>query len=180
MNVVDFVNKEYQSIVAFLDESQQPSLSSDVNKHFKKVLVLSSASYFEHQIQSILVDFITKETNNNVKAVNFFKKKAISLQFHTYFYWGEKNNPHSPGKNANQFFSLFGDEFKKEMEKLIKENDDLKKAVESFIEIGHLRNILVHSNFAAYDLENKTTEEVYQLYKEGLVFVDFIKMKLQE
>ena len=163
MNPVDTVNDEYISIVKYLDDSSQPSLSSDVNKYFKKILILSSASYFEHLIQDALVTFISRETGNNIKAVNLFKKKAISMQYHTYFSWGEKNNPDKPGVNANTFFSLFGEEFKKEMESEVNNNDVLKDSMKSFIEIGHLRNILVHSNFAAYNLDGSSPNRVGKL-----------------
>ncbi len=180
MTPVETLNDEYKSIVSFLNEKDQPSLSSDVNKYFKKVIVLSSASYFEHEIQNVLIEFISKETNNNVKALNFFKKKAIGMQYHTYFTWGEKDNPDKPGKNANTFFSLFGDDFKKNIESEIKNNEDLEKSVKAFLEVGHLRNILVHSNFAAYNLDNKTTEEIFELYIKSLPFIEYIKIKLNE
>lgn len=178
MTPVDSLNEEYQAIVHYLDEQLQPSMSSDVNKYFKKIIVLSSASYFEHAIQEILVDFITKETNSNNKAVNFFKKKAISLQYHTFFSWGEKNNPDKPGNNANSFFALFGDDFKKEVETEIKASEEIKESIKAFLEIGHLRNILVHSNFAAYNLDNKTSNEIFQLFQKGLPFITYIKEKL--
>lgn len=175
---VESLNEEYKAIVSFLDGSRQPSLSSDVNKHFKKVIVLSSASYFEHEIQEILIKFVVTETRDNKKAVNFFKKKAIGMQYHTFFKWGEKGNPDKPGKNANVFFSLFGEDFKKEVETEIKNNPQLETSVKAFLEIGHLRNILVHSNFAAYNLDNKTTDDIFELYKSGLLFVDYIRNKL--
>lgn len=178
MNPVEILNQEYQSIVGFLEQNGQPSLSSDVNRYFKKVFVLSSASYFEHKIQEILVQFISRETNNNSLAINFFKKKAIGMEYHTYFTWGEKNNPDKPGKNANSFFSLFGDDFKKQVEAEIKASVTLEVAVKSFLEIGHLRNILVHSNFAAYDILNKTTDEIFTLYQNGLPFIEYIENKL--
>lgn len=178
MTPVDILNQEYQSIVGFLDQNGQPSLSSDVNRYFKKVIALSSASYFEHKIQEILVQFISRETNNNSLAISFFKKKAIGMQYHTYFTWGEKDNPDKPGKNANSFFSLFGEDFKKQVETEIKASVDLEAAVKSFLEIGHLRNILVHSNFAAYDIENKTAGEIFILYKNGLPFIEYIENKL--
>lgn len=175
MTPVDVLNEEYMSIVTFLNENSQPSLSSDVNKYFKKVIVLSSASYFEHRIQETLINFVKQETNNNSRALNFFKKKAIGMQYHTYFSWGEKDNPDKPGRNANTFFSLFGDDFKKDAESRIKSSTDLEEAMRSFLEVGHLRNILVHSNFAAYNLDNKTTEEIVSLYKKGLPFIDFLE-----
>lgn len=49
--------------------------------------------------------------------------------------------------------------------------------MKSFLEIGHLRNILVHSNFASYSLLDKTVEEIYELYNEGLGFVEYLKSK---
>lgn len=178
MTPVDILNEEYKSIVGFLDDSIQPSLSSDVNKYFKKVIALSSASYFEHKIQEILVEFVTRESNSNSMVINIFKKKAITMQYHTYFEWGEKDNPDKPGKNANKFFSLFGDDFKKQVEDEIKKSAELETSMKAFLEVGHLRNILVHSNFAAYNLDNKTTKDIFDLYKTGIKFVEFIREKL--
>lgn len=179
MTPVDILKQEYQSIVGYLEQNAQPSLSSDVNRYFRKVIALSSGSYFEHRIQEILVQFISRETNNNSRVISFFKKKAIGMQYHSYFACGEKDQPEKPGKNANAFFSLFGDEFKKEVELEINNSKDLESAVKAFLEIGHLRNILVHSNFAAYKLEHKTTDEIFQLYKNALPFIEYIEKKLQ-
>jgi hypothetical protein len=175
MTPVDILTSEYNAIVEFLNQNGQPSLSSDVNKYFKKVIILSSASYFEHQIQEILVNFITQKSNDDLRVLNFFKKKAISMQYHTYFSWGEKDNPDRPGKNANSFFSLFGQDFKNNAVERIKQNQELEESMKAFIEIGHLRNILVHSNFAAYNLDNKTTEEIVSLYKKSIPFLAFIQ-----
>lgn len=176
--VVDSLQNEYISILSFLKESNETSLASDLNKHFKKILVLSSASFFESEIYKILIECVTQKTNNDSRIVNFLKKKAISQQYHTYFKWGEKNDPAKPGKNANTFFSLFGDDFKVIAAKEVEENEELGKSILAFIELGHLRNILVHSNFASYNLDTKTTEEIYSLYKNSLKFIDYIKQKL--
>ncbi len=178
MTAVDSIYNEYIQILAFLQENKQPSLESDVNKNFKKIILLSSASFFEYEIQNILIEFISKSSNENIKVVNFLKKKAIGMQYHTYFSWGEKNEPNKPGKNANTFFSLFGDDFKNEADNDVKQNKDLDNSIKAFIELGHLRNILVHSNFASYNLENKTTEELYQLYNKAFAFIDYLKNKL--
>lgn len=179
MTVVDTLQQEYSLIVDFLSTKSQPSLASDVNKHFKKVLILSSASYFEHEIQNILTSFVANRSNDNVMVISLLKQKAIYQQYHTYFNWGTKNEPTKPGKNANTFFSLFGDDFKKEMEILIKQNVKLDESIKAFVEIGHLRNILVHSNFASYNFDNKTTDEIYSLYGKGLKFIEFVKEKLK-
>jgi RiboL-PSP-HEPN len=175
MTPVDILNQEYQSIVGFLNDKGQPSMSSDVDKHFKKVITLSSASYFEHKIREILIGFITRGTNNNNLMLSFFKKKAIERQYHTYFSWEEKDKP---GKSANSFFSLFGEDFKKEVTAEIKASELLDDAVKSFLEIGYLRNILIHSNLAAYDIQDKTAGEIFTLYKKGLIFIEYMEKKL--
>ena len=179
MNPVESINEEYKGIVDFLVEQKQPSLSSAVNKYFTKILVLSAASYFEHKIQEILIEFVSSKSSNDIRVMNFLKKKAIGQQYHTFFAWGEKNNPHKPGKNANSFFGLFGEKFKKDLEDEIKKDVHLSEAVKAFLEIGHLRNLLVHSNFAAYSLDFKTSEEVFLLYKKANNFLTFIRGKLK-
>ncbi len=179
MGAVESISKEYKGIVSFLEEQKQPSLQSDVNKYFTKILVLSAASYFEHQIQEILIEFVSNTSNKDLRVTNFLKKKAIGQQYHTYFNWGEKNNPNKPGKNANTFFSLFGEDFKSNLETEIKTNEELDKSVKAFLEIGHLRNLLVHSNFAAYSLDFKTSDEVFSLYEKATGFIKFIDKKLK-
>lgn len=179
MTIIDTLYAEYLDIVSFLNDKSQPSLSSDTDRYFKKIIVLSSASFFEHEIQNILVNFISMSTNDNLKLINLLKKKAIGGNYHTFFAWGEKNNPDKPGKNANVFFSLFGDDFKIEVQEIIKNNENLSGSIKAFLEIGHLRNILVHSNFAAYNLDNKTTEEIYELHKKSVDFIEFIRQKMK-
>jgi len=179
MGPVESISKEYEGIVDFLKEQKQPSLQSDVNKHFTKILVLSAASYFEHQIQEILIEFVSVTSNKDLRVTNFLKKKAIGQQYHTFFNWGEKNNPRKPGKTANSFFALFGEDFKKELSEEIKNNEDLDKSIKAFLEIGHLRNLLVHSNFAAYSLDFKTSDEIFVLYQKAMNFVKFVEEKLK-
>jgi hypothetical protein len=179
MSIVDRLYADYSDIISFLNTESQPSLSSDTDKYFKKIIVLSSASFFEHEIQNILIDFIKDKTNGSLRILNFLKKKAIGGNYHTFFAWGEKNNPDKPGKNANVFLSLFGDDFKTEIQNEIKENVKLSESMRAFLEIGHLRNILVHSNFAAYNFDNKTTQEIYILHKESVLFIDFLRDKLK-
>lgn len=93
------------------------------------------------------------------------KQKAIDRQYHTYFNWDENN--------VNKFFSLFGSTFKEKRKQDVKNNPDLQSAIKSFIELGGERNKLVHQNFADYTIE-KTAEEVYELYHQATIFIDFL------
>ena len=187
-NPVEQIKLEYDELVDYLT-SQQPSLLNDLNKNFRKVLLLSAGSYFENQITSILSNFVRNKSNNDERIINFLEKQAISQKYHTLFSWGEKDKPESPGKNANTFFKLFGDNFKTQIEAEIKqkpadtpeqiaEKIKLNESIEAFIEIGHLRNILVHSNFAAYNYDQKTTEEIYTLFLKAEPFLTYLNTKL--
>jgi hypothetical protein len=188
LNPVEQLKSEYDALVEYLT-TQQPSLLNDLNKNFRKVLLLSAGSYFENQITTILSDFVRAKSNNDERIVSFLEKQAISQKYHTLFSWGEKDKPQSPGKNANTFFKMFGDNFKTQVDLDLKNQKTdtpeqttkrkyLNDSIEAFIEIGHLRNILVHRNFAAYNYDQKTTEEIYALFQKAEPFLTYLIIKL--
>jgi hypothetical protein len=94
--------------------------------------------------------------------------KALKRQYFTYFDWENKR----PGP----FFSLLGEDIGEKL-KAESKVDPLKSSVEAFLELGFLRNSLVHQNFAGYVFE-KTNEEVYALYQRASVFVDRVLQAL--
>lgn len=189
-NPVANLKSQYDEIVAYLEDEGQVSLSDNFKSNFRKVLILSAGSYFEHEITDILKEFVIAKSNNDSRIVHFLEKQAINKKYHTLFDWGKQDNPESPGNNANTFFKLFGEDFKRQREDDLKrrsgdtpEQTALKEktqgAIEAFIEIGHLRNILVHSNFAAYNYEQKTAEEIYALFQKAEQFLGYLREKLR-
>lgn len=168
---VDRLYDESITIIHTLEKINEPSLAIYAGDNFRKALVLAAASYFEHSVSSCVLEFIQERTNGSSVVVSFVKNKAISRQYHTWFKWDESN--------ANQFFGLFGSEFKQMMSDKIKKNDDLKDSVRAFLEVGNERNKLVHQDFASFSLE-KTLEEIYALYKKSLLFVDGLSGYLRE
>jgi hypothetical protein len=178
-NPVKQLKEEYSAIGQYLLDTGEVSLHSDLNKHFRKVLILSAGSYFEHKITAILSDFANEKSNKDERIKNFLVNQAIKQKYHTLFSWGEKDKPENPNKNANTFFKLFGDEFKEEIEKEVKANAELDKSIKAFIEIGHLRNILVHSNFAEYVYEQKTPDEIFILFTTAEPFLKYLTGKLK-
>ena len=102
--------------------------------------------------------------------MEFVKNKAISQQYHTFFDW--------KSSNANTFFSLFGEAFKTFMAAEIKNNGNLAESIKAFIELGRERNRLVHQDYGTFSLD-KTTEEIFQLYRTALPFVQCIPEKLR-
>jgi hypothetical protein len=178
-NPVEQLKNEYKAIEEYLMAQNQISLVSDLNKHLRKILILSAGSYFEHRITEILSNFAQEKSNGDERITNFLVKQAITQKYHTLFSWGEKDKPESPGKNANTFFKLFGDGFKANVDEDINANIELRESIKAFIEIGHLRNILVHSNFAEYVYEQKTPDEIFALFQQAEPFLEYLEKKLQ-
>lgn len=188
-NVVTQLWNEYQAMSAFLTGKLMASELNDYDRSFRKVLLLASASYFEDAITTLLVEFVNAKSGGDTRISSFLKKGAIEKRFSQLFDWGSTDDPKSIGKNANKFFSLFGQEFRATMDNELKadrqDSTELtaeKKAkndsISAFLTLGHHRNILVHSNFAAYDYQEKTTAEIYELFQAGLPFIEFLRVKL--
>jgi len=168
-DIVEGRYKEFKEIIDYLESNKEISLKTVADNDLKKVLLLSAASYFEHEIKEIILDFVEKNSANPI-IKSFVKNKAVERQYHTYFNWKE-------AKNANTFFSLFGEEFKNQAEEDVKANSELKKSIQDFLEIGKLRNQLVHGNFAVFPIE-KTVEEIYELYCSAYQFIHYLSSKL--
>jgi hypothetical protein len=164
-NIIDTIYKENLELLNFLEERNEPSFNTQFNAIFTKTLLLSIASYFEHEICKMVQVFIEHKAQRDECIIAIVKQKAINRQYHTYFDW--------EGKNANKFFSLFGSNFKEERSREINNNPILKSAIISFLELGNERNKLVHQNFASYNIE-KTAEEVYLLYEKAMPFMEFL------
>ena len=170
MNINNPIDKFYENFTklkSFLLSQSQLDYFNIVENDFRKNLLISSASFIESELQRILIDFI--ESNSNHSAITYFmKKKAIARQYHTYFDWN--------GNNINSFLGLFGEEFKKEIQDKIKTKNILKNT-KDFLELGKLRNELVHQNFVTYNLE-KTTDEVKQLFDSANQFLIFFEKEI--
>jgi len=167
--IIDKIYSDYSVLLDYLESNKEISLRNDADNNFKKILLLSIASFFEHEITEGLLRFISKNSNNNQMIYSFAKRKGVDRQYHTYFDW--------PERKANKFYSLFGDEFKKDIEKEIKSNELLRNSAKDFLEIGFIRNELVHENFAVFPLD-KTAKDIYNLYESAIIFVDYLMKKL--
>lgn len=177
MKPVDQLKEEYETIAKYLTETNQISLLSDLNKSFRKILLLSAGSYFEYEITNVLSNFVARASNGDERIVNFLQKQAISGKYFQLFDWGKQDEPDKFGDNANKFWSFFGPNFKNQISTEIKSDNSIAKSISAFLQIGHLRNILVHSNFAAYNYDQKTTDEIYNLYIDAVPFIDYLKQK---
>lgn len=160
--IVERLHGEFQALVAVLEKEAEPSLRVTADDIFRKVLLLSAASHFEHQVTEAVVAFTARASGESERVVEFVRRKALSRQYHTLFEW-ERNN-------ANGFFALFGDAFKANMEGLVKNDAGLAEAIRAFLEIGRERNRMIHQDLASFSLE-KTAAEIFALYQRASRFV---------
>jgi hypothetical protein len=168
---VDKLYEEATTIIQVLEGSAEVSLQVAAGDNFRKALLLAAASYFEHLVCTCVLEFVRDRSSGSMLVQNFVRNKAIARQYHNWFNWEDNN--------ANQFFALFGSEFRSQMSVLVKSSDALNAAVKAFLEIGSERNKLVHQDYATFSLE-KTLEEIYALYLRALPFVEKLPNSLRE
>jgi hypothetical protein len=168
---VDKLYEEVTAVIKMLEQSPEVSLQITAGDHFRKALLLAAASYFENRVCALVLGFVSERTGGSALVENFVKNKAIARQYHTWFKWEENN--------ANQFFGLFGSEFRVEMINRVKASDDLRTSVRAFLELGNERNKLVHQDYATFPL-NKTLDEIYALYRGALIFVEQLPSSLRD
>ena len=130
------------------------------------MLVLSAASYFESMISALILQYASEVSSKDKRVVKLIENKVIERQYHTLFDWNSNN--------SNAFWKLFGEETKSKVRKTIDGEEGLKQAEKNFLQMGKMRNLLVHENFAEYDV-NYTVEEIYTIYKSACDFISLIK-----
>lgn len=160
---------EFSEAIGRLQESGEITLAVSVEASARKGLLLSAASEFEHELCNIVRRFATKYSNENPMVVNLIESKAISRQYHTWFDWKHKS--------ANSFYAMFGDEYSDAMKAKKKDDNIFAESLSSFLELGQMRNLLVHNNYAAFYIE-KTLTELYEEYHKARGFISSVRESL--
>jgi hypothetical protein len=169
--IIDALYEQNREAIAVISRAEEISVASDVDNKLKKHLVMAAASYFETEVRTAIEKLVESASSGNAAVLALVKKKALERQYHTYFNW--------EGRNANTFFSYFGEEFGKKCKEDVKASDDLASAISAFLELGEMRNKLAHLNFAQFPIE-KTSDEIYTLYQSALKFLEYIETALDE
>jgi hypothetical protein len=167
---VDRIHREFTELIAFLADRGEISLRSAADDSFRKVLTISAASYFEHALTGVVMEFVEETASADALLTSLVRNRVISRQYHTWFTWD--------GKNVNQFFGMFGEEFKAHMTKLVRESPNLDRAIKAFLELGEGRNLLAHQNFAAFAMQ-KTSDEIFKLYQDAMPFIESVRTELR-
>lgn len=168
-STVDRLYSDFTRILEQVDITDA-SLRNSVEEIFRKNLLLAAASYFEHRVTNDLLELVRDISISNELLTEFVRNQAIERRYHTLFVW----NAH----NANKFFGLFGTDFKGYMDDYMQNNPNYENSIKAFMEIGRERNKIVHEDFGSVIVE-KTTADIYDLYKEALVFVEQIPLHFE-
>lgn len=166
--IIDRAYEDNARLLVYLSERNELSLLRTADDSFRKSLVLSAASLFEHQISEALHGYCDRKSGSDACVLALVRIKALKRQYFSYFDWENKR----PGP----FFSLLGEDIGERLKSESK-LEPLKSSVDAFLELGFLRNTLVHQNFAGYVFE-RTNEEVYELYRQASGFVERVVQAL--
>lgn len=162
--------RESAELKDFLARQTPPQLSylEAAENNSRKVLVLSAASLFEHRITEALLGYADKTSNSNKCVLSLIRNKAIKRQFHTFFDW--------ENKRAGTFYTLLGEDLGAAVKAACNESPR-KEQIGAFLEIGYLRNCMVHQNFAEFPLDN-SADDVRNLCELADSFVDYVETLL--
>ena len=163
---------DYNDIYTYLMGQGEVSYASYIDVVYKKNLILSAASYFEYQICETIKEYARKVSTADKRIVQLIEKKVLERQYHTLFDWDKKN--------TNVFWSLFGEDTKNRARSQLdaEDNNEYREAELSFLEVGRLRNQLVHRNYAEYMVQDLTASEIYEKYERACKFLEFTKTVL--
>ena len=173
---IEELRNDHQDIVDYLQSNGQILLQSRAQDAFSKTLIVAAASHFEVRLTQAIVDLYLETTGPKDILAQFVKRQAIGRRFAQLFNWGDESRH---GQNANGFYRLFGPGFADYMIQKVRDDKSLDDSVKAFLEIGNLRNQMVHENYADFQL-NKTVDEVYSLYQTATTFVERFPIEIRE
>ncbi len=169
--VVDRLYSEFQDIMETISQAEL-SLKVTAEQILQKSLLVAAASHFESEVKRHLMSMVRNQSGGNELVLEFVRNKAVERQFHTYFDWKH-------GRNANQFFGLFGGGFRSYMIERVRADHEYNESIRAFLELEGERNRLVHEDFGNFTLE-KTSAEIFDLYQKACLFVDSLQTSFNE
>jgi hypothetical protein len=159
---------ESAELKGFLSAQSQISLLSSAEDNSRKTLVLSAASLFENRITEALLAYADKTSGSDGCVTSLIRNKAVKRQFHTFFNWDDKK--------LGAFPTLLGDRFGTMLKETCSKSPG-KEQANAFLEIGYMRNCLVHQNYATFVLEN-SADDIRQLCESADSFVCYVEQLL--
>jgi hypothetical protein len=167
------VGRIHDELISLREIVRKADSLSDLNAFeamASKTLLLAAASHFEKQICDTILRCAIESGTPKLFAA-FIDKQGLERKYHSMFQWDKAN--------INRFLSLFGADHKKSMEKALKADDSLSAAVNDFVFIGSQRNLLVHNNYAAYNID-ASMDEIWTKFEGAQRLSDWLPGKLME
>lgn len=155
--------KEFEEINGLLVDIGRVDLSTSYSNVFAKTFTLLCASFFESEILKLLQAFV-EQYSNHCAVKDFIINKTLKRQYHTLFDWNSNS--------IESFLGLFGDEFRSVVKNKLQDNDEMKSAIQNFMQIGRYRNEITHKNILSYTYD-KTPKDVLDMFKNALKLLDF-------
>ena len=163
--------KNARELVVQLVQNDELSLAITVNDVFTKMLLLSAASYCESRTIDILIKLYEDRCGGGKTALaEFVKSQALNRKYYQLFDWD--------ARNTNRFFGMFGSGFREYMQAKLENNSEYKDRVKAFLELGKMRNEIVHENLATFNL-GKNADEIFSLYRDSQLFLDMIDTEIR-
>lgn len=158
---------------------EEPSMAQHIQRHLKKMFVLSCASYYETQITLVLKSYALSHAKRYRDKPHGFGYLE-NYSFFKMFDFGRNKL-----KEVNAFLSplaYLGKGFKEELVKEVSTDKALERSMKSFQEMCSLRNSLAHNDLISMNdaVEAKTFENVESLHSNSVLFVTHLVNKLSE
>ncbi|UVJ38026.1 HEPN domain-containing protein [Arthrobacter sp. CJ23] len=161
-DAVDLLYQDYVELVS--DLSTSPSGLSSLNRSYHKHLLVAAASSLEDRVKALVPEIFGRHGTDRLAA--FVAKQVMARGYHTLFDWR--------GGTAQGFFTSFGEVCGQTFKAALKADDVLKAQHGAFMQLGDLRNQVVHNDYASALIE-LTPAEIIARYKLSLEFVDRIE-----
>jgi hypothetical protein len=165
---IDIVYHEGKRLSELLTAQNEISLSITTQANQQKILLLSTASWFEFRLCEAMRVFSSVHSQQHAGIEGVIRAKAIERQYHTWFDW--------KSKSATGFYRLFGS-CGDGLRVAANGEPALKAGEKAFLELGQLRNELVHQNFATFPI-NLTSEDIYAQYMLAERYISWVESQL--
>jgi len=167
--IIEEMYRRHRELRTYLEENKELSFLTLIDEEFRRTLVLAIASSFEDVMQITVQDFVKSKSAGSLEILSLINIRFIKRQYHSWFDWEKRN--------VNKFWSFFGDEFKSLRLADLSANAGLSDSMRDFIELGELRNRIVHQNFALFSVD-LSVEDIYKKYLSASDFIDYCKVCL--
>jgi hypothetical protein len=167
---VEELFQELSRLVAGLNALGDASLALRVSEVASKSLLLAAASRFELDFLA-LIEGTARRLSGSDLIASFCVNQGLKRRYHSLFNWD--------ARNANKFFSLFGDEFAESTQRLVAGDPSLAESVRVFLDLGDQRNKLVHGDFVSFPLAH-SLDELIGRYRLARRFVDTVKVLFEK